>query len=579
MEHNIGTHHETAAAPLVPQLLSGEGEGSPLFVINLCASMTPSQLTSKTLPGLEAYRLYQVSRREDGRTRYRLRLGFFTSEADAEAVLATVRSDYPTAFTTCLGADEQRFTKGYVPARPQPRPVPTPAAQPEAVDRATSEPAPTQNGAPTAAKAEVIELTWEPERPTASAPQPRVNRARPGMDDVGEVEISWEPTQPAPDTPTPPTAVELTLANDVDANTSHITRGAPKRDEVQLTPSASATELKLAADAPPPQASSTATSNAPFHVGKGAHIPDVDLGFATQPPAERTKTPPVLNTTPVRKPAAPAAASTQPRPPQVKARSDAGPPELDSTQTIRALTSTELNDDSQEQWFAIELAVSEQAVNLDTMPHLDIFEAYRLYSVAAAANGKITHSLRLGFFREAVSAEAVSGYLKTFFAAPNVIRVSVAEQLRFRDTPKRKSDAAKSEANVIELKTRERPIHPIPTVTAQPNPAAPGSFKPNSTGSFKPTATGTFRAQDTGSFKPNATGAHGAMKSAAKSAVATRSEAVKGPAGKYKVPPRKLSLDEQLLEAARDEELSASGIRKLPKSNSLLARLVGKLTK
>ena len=49
------------------------------------------------------------------------------------------------------------------------------------------------------------------------------------------------------------------------------------------------------------------------------------------------------------------------------------------------------------------------------MPHLDIFEVYRLYSVASAGGGKIVHSLRLGFFREVVSAEAVSGYLKTFF--------------------------------------------------------------------------------------------------------------------------------------------------------------------
>jgi hypothetical protein len=56
--------------------------------------------------------------------------------------------------------------------------------------------------------------------------------------------------------------------------------------------------------------------------------------------------------------------------------------DLDSTQTIRALTSEELADEAQEKWFAIQLAASEQPVNLDAMPHLDIFEAYRLYSIA-----------------------------------------------------------------------------------------------------------------------------------------------------------------------------------------------------
>ena len=55
----------------------------------------------------------------------------------------------------------------------------------------------------------------------------------------------------------------------------------------------------------------------------------------------------------------------------------------------------------------MQLAVSDQPVNLDAMPRLDIFEAYRLYSVATAGSGKIVHSLRLGFFKEAVSAEAV----------------------------------------------------------------------------------------------------------------------------------------------------------------------------
>ena len=35
----------------------------------------------------------------------------------------------------------------------------------------------------------------------------------------------------------------------------------------------------------------------------------------------------------------------------------------------------------------------------------------------------------------------------------------------------------------------------------------------------------------------------------------------------------------QLLDEARDVQLSASAIRKLPKNDSLLSRLVGKLTK
>ncbi len=142
------------------------------------------------------------------------------------------------------------------------------------------------------------------------------------------------------------------------------------------------------------------------------------------------------------------------------------------------------------------------------MPHLDIFEAYRLYSVATAGSGKIVHSLRLGFFKEAVSAEAVSGYLKTFFGSPTVLRISVAEQARFKDPPAAKKPAAADEsrapAKVFELNDvrAARPV--VPTVTMEvpaPRTDATGAFRMNETGSFKPNATGSFKTGASGSQK------------------------------------------------------------------------------
>ena len=41
----------------------------------------------------------------------------------------------------------------------------------------------------------------------------------------------------------------------------------------------------------------------------------------------------------------------------------------------------------------------------------------------------------------------------------------------------------------------------------------------------------------------------------------------------------KKSLAEELLDEAREVQLSESGIRKLPKNDSLLSRMLGKLTK
>lgn len=250
-------------------------------------------------------------------------------------------------------------------------------------------------------------------------------------------------------------------------------------------------------------------------------------------------------------------------------------PDLDSTQTIRALTTEELNDESQEKVFAIQLAASEQPVNLDAMPHLDIFEAYRLYSVATAGSGKIVHSLRLGFFKEAVSAEAVAGYLKTFFSSPTVLRISVAEQTRFKDaTLPKKPAPAETKANVVELSSARSAR--VPTVTMEVAPgdtSATGSFKMNATGSFRTSDTATHRALPAG-MKPAAKSASTPTKRSAP--VSRRSTST---TGKYKATQKK-SLAEQLLEEAKEVELSESGIFKMQKNeSSLLSRLVDRLKK
>lgn len=397
----------------------------------------------------------------------------------------------------------------------------------------------------------------------------------------------------------------------------------------------------------------------PYHVGKGVKIEDVEdfeldlfedpptlespnrAGKAAAPAVANKKAPPVANkpavaakpapakpaapaapvakkietpakpTAPVAakpaapvaaKPAAPVAAkpapaATKPAVPVMPVRDPAlVHPNLDSTQTIRALTTEEMNDAAQDKWFAIQLAVSDQPVNLDAMPHLDIFEAYSLYSVATAGSGKIVHSLRLGFFKEDVSAEAVTGYLKTFFASPTVIRISVAEQARFKDAPQpRRAEAAEEpKSNVVELnnaRTGRAPV--VPTVTMEVEPGASGSFRPNAsgslssaTGTFKPGATGalkngTFKPGATGSFKLNGTGVHKALapdgKIAAKAAAPAmkRSEPTRAAStGKHKT--LKKSLADELMEEAREVELSESGIRKMPSNGSLLSRLLGK---
>jgi len=137
---------------------------------------------------------------------------------------------------------------------------------------------------------------------------------------------------------------------------------------------------------------------------------------------------PVVARTPSQAPSSPTPVTAKP----AAKNSDDYVPILDTTMTIRTISMAEFEDANQPKWFCVQLAISEQTFNLDAMPRLDIFAAYRLYSVAVnSEDAKVKHSLRLGFFKEEVSADAVAGYLKTFFPAPTITRVSVAEYDRF----------------------------------------------------------------------------------------------------------------------------------------------------
>ncbi len=162
---------------------------------------------------------------------------------------------------------------------------------------------------------------------------------------------------------------------------------------------------------------------------------------------------------PVTRPTAPAAGGVAGESPRPIEKLAAPLPNLESTQTIRALTSVELEDEQALRWFVIQLSQSENAFDPDTVPNLDIFSAYRLYSVAGIDQGKIVYSLRLGFFGEEVSAGAVASYLTEYYEKPTIKRVSAAERQRFSDStlePRKDVGATGSHA-VIEI-TNERYI-------------------------------------------------------------------------------------------------------------------------
>jgi hypothetical protein len=109
-------------------------EDAQLYVINLCASTTPVALTQPNSPELKRYTFFVTRRREEGRERFRLHMGYFTSIEDAQALLADVREVYPAAWAgPAPGNSKPSPRMAAVPVPPKPPVAEAPVAEaPEA---------------------------------------------------------------------------------------------------------------------------------------------------------------------------------------------------------------------------------------------------------------------------------------------------------------------------------------------------------------------------------------------------------------------------------------------------------------
>ncbi len=338
-------------APL-PETVRLGGAGP--YVINLSASSAPIELPKSIADCRDAH-LYQVQRIEDRRVRYRLRLGPFAREDEADAVLKRVRDDYPSALTATADAEDLRALAALR--------VKLPVQQ-----------------APTEKSAERLSVPPVPPPPSQSPPAAPVSV--PVLTEAQRLPVRPVPVPKPPQAPTAAPALN-----------------------VARPPAASP---QPAAAMPPPR----------------VPVPRVPV------PREAGQSEPAKRM-----------------------------PTLESTQTVRALTHLELQDDQASQWFAIQLALAEEAFDPETLPNLDIFTVYRLYSVAGIDQGRILHALRLGFFTEQIAAGAVASYLAAFYDKPTIKRVSTAERERFaqQSIEPRKDVGATGKQAVIEI-TNERYI-------------------------------------------------------------------------------------------------------------------------
>ena len=111
------------------------------FVINLTSSTTPVSLPANTHPELKRFKFFVSRRREDGRERFRLHLGYFSTQEEAEGLLELVREVYPAAWASVAPGQKLRAQQAAA-AVSAPMPAPAPAPAVVAVPAAVAVPAP-----------------------------------------------------------------------------------------------------------------------------------------------------------------------------------------------------------------------------------------------------------------------------------------------------------------------------------------------------------------------------------------------------------------------------------------------------
>ena len=387
------------------------------FVLNLCSSTTPMALAQTDLPELKRF-TFVVSRRfEEGRERFRLHMGYFSTLAEAEEWLSVVREIYPGAWAgeapgrklreraTAAVAAQARHAAG-----PQPRIAPPPrrapvVSAPPSVRRAAAAAPPTMpnpasvpvvHAAPREALRAAARAVAPPARPAAFAPAARIAKLAAARVFAPPAVRALSPV---------PARAPATHASGGSWTTSRGAKGAFEDSNVRevlaaLADSSPTGETRVMHAPPPPPRATLAG---------GDSLSDTQ----------------VLRMLEARGPE-----GSEPDPADVSHRSI---PMLkpDDTGTRLALKEALVNNAPVS--FAVQLQWSVQPADLGKVPPLAIFNAYTLYTVEGSRDGRKWYGLRLGFFSDAISAKQVAHYVRSEFASVAVVPVSPQEKARASD--------------------------------------------------------------------------------------------------------------------------------------------------
>jgi hypothetical protein len=366
------------------------------YVINLCASTTPMALSRPTAPELARFTFFVSRRREEGRERFRLHMGYFATRDEAEQLLSLIRDLYPAAWVG--EAPGKRLAQRAAAASP-------PAATAPAAKQAPPTPASAPAPAPAAATAKTQPAPATSKAAATAAPPSAPAAARPAA----------SATAPAP--PAKPAATRVPPSN--------VREVIESLDAVPAAP--------VAAPAPaakvPPARAAGAVAPAAAAAARTAAVPPAaaasppSAGLAAAPKRDELSDSQVLRILETRRANAVAQPATTAEP---RAQTDIRMLSPDDTQTWRDIKS-QLSRDAAVH-FAVQLEWSVAPIDLDRVPPLAIFNAYTLYKIEGNRDGRKWYGLRLGFFSDAVAARQVAMYVRSEFATVAVVPVSGKER-------------------------------------------------------------------------------------------------------------------------------------------------------
>jgi hypothetical protein len=388
------------------------GPQANAFVINLISSTTPVALTRPDHAGLNRFTFFVSRRREDGRERFRLHMGYFDTQEEAEKLLDIVRTIYPGAWAglapgrrlsaAAKATGNTRATSVAEKAAPPeraaaPDPAPTPVAiRPPAPAPAVTRPIAAPVPVPTAAP--------------APAPIPAPVPATAAVPAVAVVPVLAA-------APVPLRVVETPRPPDADNERQAAARSL---SDIRNTIASLSDSVNVPVLQPAPELSDSAT----LRVLESGVAPAADrIAQAAGAPGSRPGTAGTAGTAgAARRPAASERPATSGRP-AVAGRG------VTAAVSARAAAEQPRED---KPCYAVQLMWSVQPIAMAQVPQLAIFSAYTLYGAEGNRDGRRWYGLRLGFFTDAVSAKQVAHYVRADFSTVSVVPVTVREREQAR---------------------------------------------------------------------------------------------------------------------------------------------------